>query len=139
MRILARRDGAGVRLVTRHGNDFTRRFPLAVAALSALSSRSFLIDGEAIVTNADGLAVFDLIRRAHQGGKAVLCTFDLIELDSEDLRRSRVGARAASRCCAQPALRRRRRDHFSRGVSPWLRGYCVEAARLDSRTRKRLP
>jgi hypothetical protein len=28
-RILARRDGAGVRLFTRHGHDFTARFPLA--------------------------------------------------------------------------------------------------------------
>ena len=33
-----------------------------VAAVTALPARSFLIDGEAIVTNADGLAVFDLIR-----------------------------------------------------------------------------
>jgi ATP-dependent DNA ligase len=33
---MARRDAAGVRLITRHGNDFTRRFPLAVAAIAAL-------------------------------------------------------------------------------------------------------
>jgi bifunctional non-homologous end joining protein LigD len=58
-RIMARRDRAGVRLITRHGNDFTWRFPLAVAAISALPGRSFLIDGEAIVTNGDGLAVFE--------------------------------------------------------------------------------
>jgi bifunctional non-homologous end joining protein LigD len=82
-RILARRDGSGVRLFTRHGNDFTHRFPLA----SALPGRSLLIDGEAIVTNGDGLAVFDLIRRARHGDKAVLCVFDLIELDGQDLRR----------------------------------------------------
>jgi bifunctional non-homologous end joining protein LigD len=90
---LARRDGAGVRLITRHGNDFTARFPLAVAAVSALPSRSFLIDGEAIVTNGDGLAVFDLIRRAPHGDKAVLCVFDLIELDGQDLRRLPVEQR----------------------------------------------
>ncbi len=28
-RILARRDGAGVRLITRAGNDFSSRFPLS--------------------------------------------------------------------------------------------------------------
>ncbi|HET8921003.1 MAG TPA: DNA ligase [Xanthobacteraceae bacterium] len=89
-RIMARRDSAGVRLITRHGNDFTLRFPLAVAAVSALPSRSFLIDGEAIVTNGDGLAVFELIRRARHGDKAVLCAFDLIELDGDDLRRSSI-------------------------------------------------
>ena len=32
-RIMARRDGAGVRLITRHGNDFTSRFPSVVAAV----------------------------------------------------------------------------------------------------------
>jgi bifunctional non-homologous end joining protein LigD len=89
-RILARRGGAGVRLITRHGNDFTARFPLTVAAVSALPGRSFLIDGEAIVTNDSGLAVFDLIRRKRHGGDAVLIAFDLIELDGEDLRRSPI-------------------------------------------------
>jgi bifunctional non-homologous end joining protein LigD len=87
-RIMARRDGAGVRLVTRHGNDFTSRFPLAVAAVQTLPGRSFLIDGEAIVTNERGLAVFDLIRHQRHGADAVLIAFDLIQLDGEDLRRS---------------------------------------------------
>ena len=44
---MARRDGGGVRLITRHGNDFTR-FPFVVAAVTALPARSFLIYGEAI-------------------------------------------------------------------------------------------
>jgi ATP dependent DNA ligase domain len=77
-RIMARRDGAGIRLITRHGNDFTNRFPIIVAAVTALPAQSFLIDGEAIVTNGDGLAVFDLIRHKRQGDAAVLCAFDLV-------------------------------------------------------------
>jgi ATP-dependent DNA ligase len=92
-RIMARRDGAGVRLITRHGNDFTARFPLAVEAVSALSARSFLLDGEAIVTNERGLAVFDLIRHQRHGDDAVLIAFDLIELDGEDLRRTPIELR----------------------------------------------
>jgi ATP-dependent DNA ligase len=72
-----------------------------VAAVRALPRRSFLIDGEAIVTNGDGLAVFDLIRRARHGDQAVLCVFDLIELDGLDLRHlpiesGKVSARPAS-------------------------------------------
>src|SRR5215469_15583788 len=63
-RIMALRDAAGVRLITRNGNDFTKRFPLAVAAVAALPVWSCLIDGEAIVTDEAGLAVFELIRRA---------------------------------------------------------------------------
>jgi bifunctional non-homologous end joining protein LigD len=90
MRIMARRDGAGVRLITCHGNDFTSRFPFVVTAVTALPARSFLIDGEAIVTNGDGLAVFDLIRHKRHGDSAVLCAFDLIELDGEVLRRSSI-------------------------------------------------
>ncbi len=48
-RIMARRDAAGVRLITRNGNDFTRRFPPAAAAVAALPGRCCLIDGEAKV------------------------------------------------------------------------------------------
>jgi hypothetical protein len=89
-RILARRDSAGVRLITRNGNDFTARFPLAVAAVASLPANSFLIDGEAIVTNAKGLAVFDRIREKRDGDDAVLIAFDLIELDGEDLRHTPI-------------------------------------------------
>jgi len=72
MRIMARRDDGGVRLITRHGNDFTSRFPVIVAAVTALPARSFLIDGEAIVTDGGGLAVFDLIR--HKRTAALRCS-----------------------------------------------------------------
>jgi bifunctional non-homologous end joining protein LigD len=47
----------------------------------------FLIDGEAICTNGDGVAVFDLIRRQRHGEHAVMVAFDLIALDGADLRR----------------------------------------------------
>src|SRR5947207_10249852 len=89
-RILARRDSAGVRLITRNGNDFTSRFPLAVDAVTRLPAHSFLLDGEAIVTNDRGLAVFDLIRYQRQGDDAVLIAFDLIEFEGEDLRRNPI-------------------------------------------------
>jgi bifunctional non-homologous end joining protein LigD len=89
-RIMARRDSTGVRLITRHGNDFTSRFPLAVEAVTRLPARSFLLDGEGVVTNERGLAVFDLIRHKRHGDDAVLIAFDLIELDGEDLRRTPI-------------------------------------------------
>jgi ATP-dependent DNA ligase len=95
-RIMALRDANGVRLMTRNGNDFTLRFPLAVEAVSALSARSFLLDGEAIVTNERGLAVFDLIRHQRHGDEAMLIAFDLIELDGEDMRRTPIEQRKRS-------------------------------------------
>ena len=45
------------------------------------------------VTNDDGLAVFDPIRRNGHGRDAVLCAFDLIELDGHDLRRTPIEQR----------------------------------------------
>jgi len=86
-RILARRDSAGVRLITRHGNDFTSHFPSIAMGVDELPVRSCLIDGEAIVTNSDGLAVFNLIRGHDSKASAVHCAFDLLELDGRDLRR----------------------------------------------------
>jgi ATP-dependent DNA ligase len=68
------------RLLTRNGHDFAGRFPLAAAAVAALPARFCLIDGEAIVTDQKGLAVFDLIRGHRPNAAAVLCAFDLIEL-----------------------------------------------------------
>jgi ATP-dependent DNA ligase len=82
-RILARRDAKGMRLYTRNGNDFTKRFPLVVAAVATLPARSCLIDGEAIVSDEAGLAVFELIRSFRHDHAAVLCAFDLPELDRQ--------------------------------------------------------
>src|SRR5262249_9697802 len=77
-RILARRDSAGVRLITRAGNDFTDRFPFIAMALKSLPVRSRMIDGEAIVCDENGLAIFDLIRGHDSKTSAILCAFDLL-------------------------------------------------------------
>ena len=63
-RIMARRDSVGIRLITRNGHDFSNRFPfisLAVGHLKLMRSR-----------------------RIH--ATAILCAFDLLELDGDDLR-----------------------------------------------------
>ena len=85
--VLARRDAAGVRLITRAGNDFSSRFPFIAIVVGKLPVRSCLIDGEAIVCDENGLAVFDLARRHGALASAVHCAFDLLELDGRDLRR----------------------------------------------------
>jgi bifunctional non-homologous end joining protein LigD len=95
-RIIARRADGGVRLLTRKGNNFSNRFPQIVAAVAALPARSCLIDGEAIVTDHKGLAVFDLIRGHRPSEAAVLCAFDLLELDGEDLRRMPIETRKST-------------------------------------------
>jgi bifunctional non-homologous end joining protein LigD len=62
-------------------------------AVAALPGRSCIIDGEAIVCDDNGLAVFELIPGYGTKATAVLCAFDLLELDSGDLRREPIEAR----------------------------------------------
>jgi ATP-dependent DNA ligase len=85
-RVMARRDGKKVRLISRKGKDLTYRFPLVVQAVAALPVHSCLIDGEAIISDATGLAVFSLVRSYRNGPRATLFAFDLIEIDGVDLR-----------------------------------------------------
>jgi bifunctional non-homologous end joining protein LigD len=56
------------------------------AAIEALPVKSCVVDGEAIVCDDDGLAVFDLIRGHGRNGRAILCAFDLLEVNGEDIR-----------------------------------------------------
>jgi ATP dependent DNA ligase-like protein len=88
-----RGNAAGVRLITRAGNDFSSRFPFIAMAVGKLPVRSCLIDGEAIVCDENGLAVFELIRRHGALATAVHCAFDLLELDGNDLRRHPIEKR----------------------------------------------
>jgi bifunctional non-homologous end joining protein LigD len=89
-RILAHRRGRSIRLVTRNGYDFADRFPLVTAAIEELPVKSCIIDGEAIVCDDSGLAVFDLIRGHATNAGAVLCAFDLLEVNGEDIRREPI-------------------------------------------------
>ncbi len=61
---MAQRDACGVRLVARNGFDFADRFPLAVAAVSALPARSCVIDGGAIACDENGLSVCPTLQEA---------------------------------------------------------------------------
>jgi bifunctional non-homologous end joining protein LigD len=79
-----------VRLYNRPGNDLTRRFPLIVETLARLRSRSCIIDGEAVACDDNGVASFDLIRHHRHNDRAFLYAFDLIELNGDDLRASRL-------------------------------------------------
>ncbi len=95
-RIIARKNGARVRLYSRPGNDLTRRFPLIVETLARLRSRSCIIDGEAVACDDNGVASFDLIRNHRANDRVLLYAFDLIELNDDDLRRDPLEVRKAT-------------------------------------------
>jgi ATP-dependent DNA ligase len=95
-RIIARKDGERVRLYSRPGNDFTHRFPLIVETLAGLRARSCILDGEAVACDDSGVASFELVRHHRANDKIFLYTFDLIELNGDDLRRDPLEVRKAT-------------------------------------------
>jgi hypothetical protein len=138
--IMARRDANDVRLYTRNGYNFARRFPKIVDAVRSLPAKSCFIDGEAIAVDANGLSTFELLRSWRHDHAAVLCAFDVIELNGKDLPDADRGSQArpgqpavsgARRHHLQSALRRRRRRHLQAGMRARLRGHRVKTARLD--------
>jgi ATP-dependent DNA ligase len=94
-RMMVRRDAAGVRLLTRNGIDWTTRFPLIAEAAAALRVKYFLIDGEAVCCDGDGMPVFDRLRYRRDDRHVFLYAFDLLQLDSRDLRREPIEDRKA--------------------------------------------
>jgi ATP-dependent DNA ligase len=96
IRVIARKDGERVRLYSRPGNDFTRRFPLIVETLARLRSRSCIIDGEAVACDDNGVASFDLVRHHRANDSVFVYAFDLIELNGDDLRRDPLEVRKAT-------------------------------------------
>jgi bifunctional non-homologous end joining protein LigD len=92
--MMAWRAGRRLHLFTRNGNDWSELFPAVVAAVKALDVRSCLIDGEVVVCDEQGLAVFDLLRRGSRvKHEAHLYAFDLLELDGRDLMRAPIEER----------------------------------------------
>ena len=79
-----------MRNFTRKGYDFTARFPKIAEAVAGLSVRSCVIDDEAVVVDERGLSVFDALRYRLSDHAVVLCAFDLIEFDGQDLRWARL-------------------------------------------------
>jgi bifunctional non-homologous end joining protein LigD len=85
-RLIVRRDGKVVQLFTRRGHDWTERYPGIAGTTAKLRARSFTLDGEAAVSGADGVAVFEALHRRRAAPDAILHAFDLLELNGKDLR-----------------------------------------------------
>jgi len=95
-RVIARKNGAQVRLYSRPGNDLTYRLPLIVERLARLRSRSCIIDGEAVACDDNGVTSFNCVRYRRHDESIFLYAFDLIELNGDDLRRDPLESRKAT-------------------------------------------
>jgi bifunctional non-homologous end joining protein LigD len=60
--MLAYKEGARVRLVSRNGRDHTRRFAALAAAIAKLSARTLVLDGEVAIYDQDLRSRFEWLR-----------------------------------------------------------------------------
>jgi bifunctional non-homologous end joining protein LigD len=88
-RVLARVDGDDVRLFTRRGNDWSERLPALVEAVRGLGLGSAWLDGEIVVTGANGAPDFNALQNAFDSartGSIQYYLFDLPYCAGHDLR-----------------------------------------------------
>jgi bifunctional non-homologous end joining protein LigD len=60
-RIRLERDGESVRLITKGGYDWTKRYPRIIESALKNRQKRFVIDGEAIVRGVDGFSDFNAL------------------------------------------------------------------------------
>ena len=89
-RILAFVEGNSVRLITRNGNDFTKRFfKIASSLIDLAKGRAMVLDGEIVVTDDSGKTDFQALQNYLKAQKPQTLTyiiFDLLAIDGEDIR-----------------------------------------------------
>jgi bifunctional non-homologous end joining protein LigD len=87
-RILAYKDGARVRLMSRNGVEHTRRFGDLAAAVTKLSARTAVLDGEIAAYDDQLRSRFEWLRRPDPEAVAsppVFMAFDLLYRDGRDV------------------------------------------------------
>ena len=98
-RLQARLTHGKVKLLTRKGLDWTRKFPSLASAIAELPAETALIDGELVVEGKDGISSFSLLQQALKTGDdsaMVFYAFDLLHLDGNDLRPLSLQTRKAT-------------------------------------------
>ncbi|MGE3876071.1 MAG: non-homologous end-joining DNA ligase [Parvibaculaceae bacterium] len=86
-------------LRTRGGNDWTDRFPGILAAAGNIPADTFILDGEAVVLNDQGVSDFAALQsaaRRRSSGEVLFYGFDLLYRDGMDLRRLPLVERRAA-------------------------------------------
>jgi bifunctional non-homologous end joining protein LigD len=83
-RMLAYKEGATVRLLSRNAKDHTAAFAEITAAIAGLPARTLLFDGEVIVLDRHGVSRFQLLQRG--ASKPIYAVFDCLYKDGRDLR-----------------------------------------------------
>jgi bifunctional non-homologous end joining protein LigD len=97
-RMLAYKDGARVRLVSRNGRDHTGRFAGIAAAVAKLAARALVLDGEVAIYDQQLRSRFDWLREPDADAIAtppMFMAFDLLHQDGRELTGRPLGDRRA--------------------------------------------
>src|SRR5262249_15276947 len=85
-RLRLEREGNRVRLITRGGHNWADRYPWIVETARKNRHQQFVIDGEAVVLDGDGIADFNALRSRRRGTRGLRYAFEVLTLEGEDLR-----------------------------------------------------
>ncbi len=85
-RLRLERNGDRVRLITRNGYDWTKRYPWIVESALKNRIKQFVIDGEAVILGVDGRSDFDTLHSGKHNDEVQLYAFDMLAGDGDDMR-----------------------------------------------------
>jgi len=114
-RLRVHRTGKRVRLFTRGGYDWTKRYPWIVEDAMKVRRDRFVLDGEAVVLGVDGISDFEALYSRQCDDQAQLYAFDVLAVDGEDLRDLPLSIRKTNLA----RLLARRPDHLRCAFRDW--------------------
>jgi ATP dependent DNA ligase domain len=136
-RLRLERNGDRVRLITKGGYDWTKRFPWIAEAALKNRQKHFVIDGEAVIPGVDGYSDFNALHSGKHNDEVQLLAFDVMAMDGDSARSAVINAQGqpCPTTCA-PAGRhfperfrtgRDRARFVSGGLQYGTRGLGIEA------------
>lgn len=87
-RVLARKEGKRVKLISRNNLDWTAKSKIIAEEIGKLPCRSILLDGELVVFDRKGISHFQSLQseQKHGGSNLHYVIFDILHLDGKNLR-----------------------------------------------------
>jgi bifunctional non-homologous end joining protein LigD len=95
-RLRLERNHDRVRLITKGGYDWSKRFPWIVEAALKNRQKQFVIDGEAVILGVDGYSDFNALHSGKHNHEVQLLAFDVLAMDGDDLRDLPLSMRKAN-------------------------------------------
>jgi bifunctional non-homologous end joining protein LigD len=84
-RLRVERNGDRVRLLSKNGLDWTKRYPWIVETARKIRRSRFILDGEAVVLGVDGISDFEALHSREHDEKVQLYAFDCLAYNGDDL------------------------------------------------------